>query len=172
MSFYISIKGTLNKHEFAYLSKDCGRRLDPTVISGKTIPKEEISKRVINSFARNIMNLNPVTLSPNDTVAKAISLLQRKEIHHIPIVSNSKLMGMISDRDISWVQKSGLNDGAKLEKFMSDLVVASDDETPIDHIAKVLYKEHLNGIPIIDSKHNLIGIVTHHDILKWLFEQK
>jgi CBS domain-containing protein len=47
-----------------------------------------------------IMTTNPVTIGPNDPASMARQLLDSSDIHHLPVVDNGKLAGIISSSDL------------------------------------------------------------------------
>src|SRR5690606_15123208 len=47
----------------------------------------------------DIMTSDPDTLSPNDTAAEAIHMMKSRGYRHLPVVENSKVVGMVSVRD-------------------------------------------------------------------------
>jgi CBS domain-containing protein len=51
--------------------------------------------------AHDVMTPNPVTLTPQASVAEASDLMRELEIRHVPVVQAGVLAGMVSDRDLS-----------------------------------------------------------------------
>ena len=168
MPFYMVVNNKLIDHEFDYLEKTTGRRLDPTL--SPKIKKIVRADKSSDSWVTEIMSKNLFSLSPDDLVNKAIKMLKKENIHHIPIVEDLTLVGMVSDRDILWLNKMEMDKNASLRQFMSNIILVCHEETPVDHLAHVFYREQINGMPVINDQLELAGMVTHHDILKWVYD--
>lgn len=171
MAFYILLNGQVKEHQFDYLEKGTSRRLEPTLVAGKPKPKALITDKIINTFASNIMQKDVQVIDQNEKIEKAVDLIRKYQFHHLPVVNKDKLVGIVSDRDILWAQKVQLTSIFDIHDSMSSIVILSDEDSPIDHLAMVLYREKIHALPIIDEKDKLSGIVSHNDILRWLFDQ-
>lgn len=170
MSFYFIINSKVGQHEFDYLSNDSGRRLEQTITP--KMRKTEKADESKKSWIIEIMSKKVISLSPKDTVKKAIEIFKKENIHHIPVLKNKKIVGMISDRDVMWLNIMELDNVTDLKDYMKKIVVACDEDTPIDYLAQVFYQEKISGMPVLDSNMDLVGIVTHNDILRWIFERR
>jgi|SRR4051812_28899545 len=49
---------------------------------------------------KDIMTANPITVTPEETMDACMALMTEKRIRHLPVVSNGKLFGMLSIRDL------------------------------------------------------------------------
>jgi CBS domain-containing protein len=79
----------------------------PTVLSflGATIEIghkhfEEDLRRALGSKVNDLMTSKPVTISPDDTVERAATLMHEKEVSRLPVVSDGKLVGIVSRNDV------------------------------------------------------------------------
>ena len=57
---------------------------------------------------RDIMTANPDTLSPNDTAVDAINMMRSRNYRHLPVVDGTKVVGMVSVRDLYAVYNTEL----------------------------------------------------------------
>lgn len=170
MPFLIIVGGRITKHNFDYLSTPTGRRLDDTIVPGKApSPKKELPKDS-NIFAIEIMSKSIQYLEQNSNIDEAIKIFKDKKIHHLPVTRKGVLNGLISDRDILWLEKFDLTRDSKLSQFMSKTVLCCEEDTPIAHLAQVMVNEHISALPVVDKEAHLVGIVTHHDILRWIYD--
>jgi CBS domain-containing protein len=163
------IKKKIVSHQFAYLQSFKGRRLEATLAPGD--PKPVKADQSVDTWAADVMTKNVITLTPEDSVSQAIKIFKEKKIHHIPIQQGGALTGMLSDRDVMWLNHINMDEKTTIEQFMSDIVLICHEETPLDHVAQVLYREEINGLPVIDRNHHLVGMITHHDLLRWIYER-
>ena len=170
MSFLIIVGGHITKHEFDYLNTVSGRRLEVTLVPGKIQSEKKALPKDENTYAIEVMSRSIQTLDQSTSTEKALKLFKKNNFHHLPITKDGKLKGLISDRDILWLEKFDLDKNSTLSHFMSKTVLCCEEETPISDLAKVMVNEHISALPVVDKDAHLVGIVTHHDILRWIYD--
>lgn len=131
----------------------------------------------------SIMTKELITLGPNDALLKVRDVFDINKIHHIPIIKNEKLVGIISKSDYLFFCRSvdGKQVDQRLEKFrlnnyqVSDIMttgiatISPDDKI---NVALEIFKENLfHSIPVIENE-KVVGIITPFDIIKTLAEDK
>lgn len=121
-------------------------------------------KESIPHHARDLMNSNLKVLIESQTVQDANSLMDKYRFRHTPVLNQDQvLVGIISDRDLTKVQ-----DSTKLSAIMTKEVLTCLESTRIQDIAKIMVHEKISAIPIINDKHQLVGIITQTDILNFV----
>lgn len=169
MSFYLSTKGQLHPYQFRYLEGEYEKaRLERTLIHSETAIKtpQTLPLNQKEFFAIEVMQ-NPVFSLPLDSLLERVrDEMKTRNIRHVPIVKDHKLIGMISDRDLLRVDLSGTFLFLKAEDIMTTVLVVAEEETPLAHVARVLMEEKLSALPIIDKSHKLVGIISRTDILR------
>ena len=129
-----------------------------------------------NESVKNLMTKNIVTVNLNDLFSVAKQKMERLSVHHIPVLENNKLKGMISLIDILKYAYNAADDEAldntlTIEKVMtSDVTVLSENDT-VQMAVKILTTSGFNSLPIINSEHELVGLITSKDLLGYLLEQ-
>jgi CBS domain-containing protein len=169
MAFFIVVDGHLTNHSFDYLDNPSGRRLDPTLVPGKEQTKKGLPVDG-NTYAIEIMSKKVHFLEQSSSVDEALELFKKEGIHHLPITKDGVLKGLVSDRDVLWLERFDVTEHNNLDSFMSRTILCCDEETPIEHLAKVMVNEKVSAVPIIGKDSKLVGIVTHHDILRWIYD--
>lgn len=167
MSFYMIMNSKIVAHEFHYLEEKTGRRLDQTVSPRNPNPEKADTK--VQTWVADIMTRKLITLGPDNSVKDAVEIFKEKSLHHIPLIKDHVLVGIVSDRDVMWLDYMEMGKYTTLEQFMNKIVVACHEDTSMENLAKVFYREDINGMPVINDKNKLVGIVTHRDILRWVF---
>ena len=129
-----------------------------------------------------IMTKNVVKLNLSDDLTKAESLFKKHHIRHIPVVYNSKIVGMLSFTDllrISFVDAIDDDDEVidatvynmfTVEQVMAKKLVAISPETTIKEAAEILSKKEFPALPVCEGD-LLVGIVTTTDLIKYLINQ-
>ena len=157
-------------HEFKEVFEDSTPNDHPK----KPNPKLEIYKIAEKKFeeqrkrlyAKDIMSF-PVKLIPQTASAfEAQTMLNKFGFRHLPVVNdNQTIIGMISDRELS-----GVLGNKSCAEIMVNKVVVCDEHASINEIAIIFLKQKINALPIINNKHELMGIITLSDILKFVVE--
>ena len=110
------------------------------------------------------MILDPITLSPTDTVADARRLMARYSIGGIPIVDRDRrLAGIVTNRDLRF-QSDGR---VKLHTMMTkDGLVTAPIGTNLDRAEQILQEHKIEKLPVVDDDGLLRGLITFKDIEK------
>ncbi len=128
------------------------------------------------------MTPNPVSLRTTDSIAKAIDVMKQKKIRRIPIVSDSgKLVGIVSDRDLKDVSPSRATtldiwelhyvlDKLKLGDIMTKKPWTVTPDMPIEKAALLMLEKRVEGLPVLDARGALVGILTEGDIFRALVD--
>jgi IMP dehydrogenase len=106
--------------------------------------------------------LDPVTLQPTDSVARARELMQIQNISGVPItVDGGKLVGILTRRDLKFLESMD----KRIEDVMTStgLVTASPDTT-LDQAEALLNEAKVEKLLLVDENSRLTGLITMRDI--------
>ena len=129
-----------------------------------------------------IMSNKLITLNLSNNLVEAEKLFKENSIRHIPIVSGSKIIGMLSLTDlmrISYVDSYGAEENdvdtsvysmLSIEQVMVKNIIFVSSNQTIKEVAEILAKNEFHALPVIDDG-KLVGIVTTTDLLHYLLEQ-
>ncbi len=171
MSFYILKNDHLQALPLSYLQKDGGRRLEKTIVPPeKAGERREGFEKYTRHYALEVMTKEMQVLDFRASVAEALELCEKIGAHHLILCDGEAIKGMVSDRDISWLKRIHEEGHHLVSQYMTELLLVCDEETPLDHLAHVMVKEKVSAFPVVDSQQKLVGIVTHNDLLKWIYE--
>ncbi|AWG20196.1 CBS domain-containing protein [Flavobacterium faecale] len=130
----------------------------------------------------SIMTQNIVKLNLTDELTKAEALFRENGIKHIPVLSNNKIVGMLSLNDMLRVCCTEVDDEDDvdlssvvynmftIQQVMTKNVVAIKPYTTIKEAAEILVKNDFHALPICEGD-TLMGIVTSTDLIKYLLRQ-
>jgi IMP dehydrogenase len=106
---------------------------------------------------------DPITLPPDDTVGHARKIMEDHHISGVPITVNGVLKGILTRRDLKFLD----NNEQKLEEVMTkkNLVVAPENTT-LDTAEKILTKNKVEKLLLVDDEFRLKGLITIKDIDK------
>ncbi len=109
------------------------------------------------------MILDPITLSPDDIIARALDIMARFHISGIPITENGKLVGILTNRDLRFIE----NDKGVIREFMTkDNLVTAPVGTTLEQAEAVLHENRIEKLPVVDDRGYLKGLITIKDIEK------
>ena len=106
---------------------------------------------------------NPITLDENKTVRDAKQLMEQYSIGGLPVLSDDKLVGIITKRDIRF--ESNLDTLVK-DRMTLDNLVTVNSKTSNDEAKKILQKHRIERLLVVDKNNNLDGLITVKDLTK------
>src|SRR5208283_4553364 len=119
-------------------------------------------KRVMVSEAmtRDVHQINPTA---NLLVAQ--DLMEMDRTGGLPVVSDGRLIGMITRTDVLKVEPSKRNEKLVSDVMARELVTAYEDEDLFSALTRMITKG-VGRLPVVahDEHHMLIGIITRTDI--------
>lgn len=112
--------------------------------------------------SENGVILDPVTLSPSQTVNKARELMREYNISGVPVVEGKKLLGILTSRDLKFLK----DDGAEISTVMTkeDKLITAPEGTTLEQAKEILQKHRVEKLLIVTSTGELAGLITMRDI--------
>lgn len=128
---------------------------------------------------RDIMTSPALTIAPDTTAPTAIALMRQHNIRHLPVVESGRLVGMISRGDLREASiAAGINaDQYELHFMLNKLTVAKlmsrkvhtiTPDALIVHAAELMTDNKIAGLPVVDERGGVVGIITESDLLRML----
>jgi IMP dehydrogenase len=110
------------------------------------------------------MIVDPITLSPDATLADAEALMSRYHISGVPITEgDSSLVGILTNRDIRFAR----DHSRPVREFMTSRgLITAPLGTTLDDAAAILHEHRIEKLPLVDAEGRLKGLITVKDILK------
>lgn len=114
--------------------------------------------------AENGMIYDPVTISKENTVGDALSLMKENRIGGIPVVDEGrKLVGIVTNRDLRFQRD--------MSRLIAEVMTPADrlittHKTELEHASDVLLKNKIEKLPVVDLEGRLVGLITYKDITK------
>jgi acetoin utilization protein AcuB len=118
-------------------------------------------------LVRAKMTSNPVTVTPQDTVANAQERMRTGGFRRLPVVQDGTLVGIVTDRDIRLYE--GLEEHTKVRAVMTAHPVTVSPQSTVEDATQLMLKHKVGGLPVLD-KQKLVGIITTSDILQAFLE--
>jgi len=130
-------------------------------------------------YVKDWMSPRVITVDESDSLSVAINTLKRNKIRHLPVLSDDKLVGIVTDRDIKRASPSKATslDIWEVHYLMSKIKVKDvmvrkpytvSDEATIEKAALLMDKHKIGSLPVLDDNDNLVGLLSIHDIFSAL----
>jgi IMP dehydrogenase len=127
-----------------------------------TIEAQAIEVRKVKR-AENGMILDPVTINVNGLVGDALELMKEYNIGGIPVINDqNKLVGIVTNRDLRF-ERDVLR---PITEVMTRQVFTTTEFTDFAKAEEILQKYKIEKLPVVDTKNNLVGLITYKDIIK------
>ncbi|MFH0903798.1 MAG: CBS domain-containing protein [Methanobacteriota archaeon] len=126
---------------------------------------------------REIMSSPVYVVSPEETVARARNLMLRHKIGRLVLIENKNPIGIVTKKDISrrlnqaepqWRRRP--IDSIPIRQVMTgSLITIYPDATP-KQLAELMVENNIGGLPVVNNKNEVIGIVTKWDLIRYFSE--
>jgi len=135
-----------------------------------------------NEPVSKIMTENPVTVHTQQKPSDVRKVIADNKFHHIPVVSGTKLLGLIAASDMLAVSVEGTGadqrsmDAYLDHQFTIETLMATDLQTltpsaTVREAADALCDGSFHALPVVDEQGDLKGIVTSTDLIRHLRDQ-
>lgn len=114
----------------------------------------------------DVMTRRPKTIQPNATVADAAALMRQMDVGGLPVCDGSRLIGMVTDRDITIRSAADGRDPhlTPVRDIMSSGVAWATEDDPVEEAARIMREHRIRRLPVVDQRHSLVGIVSLGDL--------
>lgn len=106
---------------------------------------------------------NPFFLSPEHTLEQANELMRKYRISGVPVTKGTKLVGIITNRDLRFETDMSKKIGDCMTK---ENLVTAPVGTTLEQAQKILGQHRIEKLPLVDENYNLKGLITIKDIEK------
>ena len=129
-------------------------------------------------YVKDHMTKEPVTITRDTKISKAVDIMSKGHFHRLPIVDDSgKLIGLVTGGLVT--EKSGANatslsiyelnyllSKTKVEDSMLTDVKTINQDAFIEEAAQKMLDEGISVLPVLDDDKHVIGIITEKDIFQ------
>jgi acetoin utilization protein AcuB len=124
------------------------------------------------------MTTPAMTVTPETSFQDALKLMRDHKFRRIPVVDHDgRLVGIVSERDLLHASPSPATSLSvwevnyllwklKVSDIMTHHVITIAQDAPIEDAAQLMVTRKIGGLPVVDSKGIVIGVITETDIFK------
>jgi CBS domain-containing protein len=127
----------------------------------------------------DVMTNELITINEEDNLSDLDEGMRTFGVRHLPVVSDGKLVGMISHRDLLRLSVSELGPpqdaGERDHRQKSSTFAASvmtrnlttvRRDTPLLHAVRLILVNKIGCLPVVDEEQNLVGLLSELDLLR------
>ena len=113
--------------------------------------------------SENGVIVDPVSLPPHAKVQEVIDLMEQRNIGGVPITENGKLKGIITRRDLRFLESKEM----RVDEVMTkDKLVTAREDTSLKDAERILRENKVEKLLLVDDQYQLKGLITIKDIDK------
>jgi CBS domain-containing protein len=115
---------------------------------------------------RQVMTKNVRTVSPDDTIQKAASLMHDSDCGALPVAEDDRLAGIITDRDITLraVANGKAPNQCKVHDVMSPGIKYVYEDEDAESASQNMSRLQVRRLPVLNRQKRLVGIVALADL--------
>jgi CBS domain-containing protein len=156
--------------------------MDGEDILGWVRPKDMLKAIRMTGLAADAMR-TPLTATPTDRLIHVRRVMLDQDVGRLPVMENGKLVGIISERDLAKSLRAfrDLVQGGQQEPRVKNLLVSDVMsrgvksifvDTPLEEARKTMLDLDLGGMPVLNQKNELVGMLTRRCFFDYLVKQK
>jgi acetoin utilization protein AcuB len=125
------------------------------------------------------MTPDPITIDSGVTLPEAHRIMKENHIRRLPVVDDGRLVGIVTWGDIREASASDctsldmfelfyLLETLPVRQFMTRDPITVTPITPLARAAQLMLEHKIGGLPVVDHRGRLVGIITESDIFRVL----
>jgi len=138
--------------------------------------------RIEGKTVGDYMSEDPIVATPGMRLKDVARVMLRNRFRRLPVVSEDKLVGMITSTDFirllgsDWafnrMTTGNIREitNVRVEEVMARDPVRASREDPLRSVAEVMINRGVGALPVVEDRDRLVGIITERDILTFLRE--
>jgi len=109
------------------------------------------------------MIVDPITIHPDQKILDALQIMKKYHISGVPVTVNGYLKGILTNRDLRFVEDLDL----RVEEVMTkDNLITVDEKIGIEESKALLHKHRIEKLVVVDKENRVKGLITIKDIQK------
>lgn len=137
------------------------------------VNKRDFKMTNVAQVLRNKNEHSVYTVSPDDTVIEAISIMADKGIGALVVTQDEQVIGILSERD--YARKVALMERSSYDTTVSEIMTPKVITITLSHTVEgcleLMTEKHLRHLPVIDQD-KLIGLISIGDLVKAAMEDQ
>ena len=130
----------------------------------------------LEMLVEEVMTRAVVTLTPDETLRDALILLRSNRVRHLPVVEDSKVVGIVTDRDVKRATPSVLSGverdeydrvlaTTKVSQFMTREPITVTPKSGLRAAVEIFIERKVGSLLVVEDG-QLVGILTEIDVFR------
>lgn len=125
-----------------------------------------------------VMTEAVLSIDAASSVSEALRLFIEYPVHHLPVVRERKLVGMLSSADVmklkgflpknAMASEEYIDQRFSIETLMSHPAISVQSHQAVEDAARLMVTHAVHALPVVDMQDHLLGIVTTTDMMQAL----
>lgn len=148
---------------------------------GWVTPQEFMKTNRFTGFVGEVMERNPIIVSPLDRVSHARRLIIDKNVGRLPVIENGKVVGIIAEDDIAFAMRSfrdlvadNQQDSRIRNLLVGDImtrgVISVYANTSLSEAVQTMLEHDVGGVPVLNLEDELVGFLARRNIINTIAE--
>ena len=130
----------------------------------------------------DIMTTDVITVTMDNTLGQIKELFTANNCHHVLVLDDTSLVGLISDRDVLAHISPQVDSAAadaramntlqkRAHQIMTRTIVSVSQDMSVEEATQILLKKGISCLPVLSSSKDINGILTWRDMLKYFVDK-
>ncbi len=116
---------------------------------------------------RDVMTSSPHTVCADILLGDAFTAMRAHGCRRLPVVTEAgQLHGIVTERDLYRAASRFHEAPVEIGEIMTRDVLTITADAHIQDAARLMMEKHISGLPVIDDRREVVGVVTETDIFK------
>ncbi len=107
-----------------------------------------------------------ISTSPGKPLAHAIELMSKNNIGAVPVIENSRAVGILTERDVLRLSSDPIDLDKPVREYMTSPVITVNENTEVIEVVKLMDKKKVRRLVVEDDEGKAVGIITQRDIIQ------
>lgn len=117
------------------------------------------------------MSHAPVTIRDNTVYSEAFNIMNEKDLHHLPVVNKKdEVIGILTRRDLQLAAQHFREAPVEVSDVMHTPVETISPDESLLEAARQMIEKQIGGLPVLDDKGKMVGILTETDLFRLLID--
>jgi len=115
---------------------------------------------------KDAMTVAPICCSPNDKLDYVAQLMSEHDCGFIPVCDSSKLVGVVTDRDITCraVAAGNMPTSVRIKDVMTKPVFTIGQNEDVQTAIELMEAKQVRRLPVVDDRNNVVGVIAPSDL--------
>lgn len=111
----------------------------------------------------------PYSIDVNQPLREAVAMMEEHGFHHLPVTEDGNLVGVLSERDVRFVESpfssASLDDELYVKDIYTSRAFVVDIHDALEDVLGIMADKHI-GSAVVTKNGKLAGILTHNDVFR------